>query len=515
VEQWQHAALPTVASGTRCGVAVAGDVAATLAHALTDAVAAHAGCDLVPVKEADIVAVIAPAFNQIDVTAAIEQIADVGMLDYAAVVGPRCRAVWLLTVGGERVIPEDTDVRPGQAALAAMHRSVGFEFPDQSFGSLDLASRELDDTTANAIVDVLLGDAAVTALRGNARRYVRIFRECRDYPGKHAAALDNVVITGGSGAIGLRYARHCVEHGARKVILLSRNGVEPAVLDRLTEGHSAQVHAPTCDITDREALSAVAAEFAGSGASLLIHAAGIAVNRQYAELNGADVAAVCAAKVAGLALMADVWPLRAECRILACSSVFGVWGGHGHAAYAASNRLLDVLAGQLRESGLDCTAIRWGLWRDAGVVETSELARTQRSGLVAMQAQVAINASLGRYSDDPLIFAADFDRLAVFFQSQGTAFASSKSDDTAVADNHFDAKPIADVVRGELAATLQLGDVSVDPTASLLDLGLDSLLALDLRRRLRRSVGHSAPVAQMLGGITVSELIERLDVARD
>jgi mycobactin polyketide synthetase MbtD len=67
------------------------------------------------------------------------------------------------------------------------------------------------------------------------------------------------------------------------------------------------------------------------------------------------------------------------------------------------------------------------------------------------------------------------------------------------------------VVCDELAATLHLGDpVSIDATASLIDLGLDSLLALDLRRRLRRSVGHSAPVARMLGGITVNELIDVL-----
>jgi mycobactin polyketide synthetase MbtD len=64
--------------------------------------------------------------------------------------------------------------------------------------------------------------------------------------------------------------------------------------------------------------------------------------------------------------------------------------------------------------------------------------------------------------------------------------------------------------RGELAATLHLGDMSVDPSVSLIDLGLDSLLALDLRRRLRRAVGHSAPVAQMLGGITVGQLIDVL-----
>jgi mycobactin polyketide synthetase MbtD len=519
VEDWQQTRLPTTASATRCGIAIAGDVAGTLAQRLADAVVAHGGCDVVPANEAEIVAVIAPALDPLDVTVAAEQIAgrpDVGLSDYSAIIGPRCRVVWLLTAGGERVRADDADVRPAQAALAAMHRSAGFEYPDQTFGSLDLSSRDVDGSTAAAVVDVLLGDATVTALRGSARRYVRSFRECRNSTGtrpRDIAAVENVVITGGSGAIGLRYARQCVEHGARKVILLSRNGVDPVVLGQLAEGHSAEVHAPACDITDRGALSAVATEYAGSGASLLVHTAGVAMTRRHSELTGADVAAVCAAKVAGLALMADVWPLRAECRILACSSVFGVWGGHGHVAYAASNRLLDVLAAQLRAKGLDCTAIRWGLWQDAGVVEAGEITRTQRSGLVAMEAEAALNASLGRYAEDPLIFAADFDRLRVFFQSQGTPtpFSAPSKGDAASPDNHFSAKPLADVVRDELAATLHLGDaVSVDPTASLIDLGLDSLLALDLRRRLRRTVGHSAPVAQMLGGITVSELIDVL-----
>ena len=67
------------------------------------------------------------------------------------------------------------------------------------------------------------------------------------------------------------------------------------------------------------------------------------------------------------------------------------------------------------------------------------------------------------------------------------------------------------MVLTELAATLQLGERSRSTRrASLIDLGLDSLLALDLRRRLRRAVGHSAPVARMLGGITVNELIDVL-----
>ena len=235
-----------------------------------------------------------------------------------------------------------------------MHRSVGFEFPDQAFGHLDLAHRDVDARPRTAVVDVLLGEAAEVALRGaeSPRRYVRTFRACRESATRRpldAAALDDVVITGGSGAIGLQYARYCLERGARTVTLLSRNGVDPAALRELADRHDAEVRAPQCDITDRDALAAAAAELcAVPGASLLIHTAGIAQARSRSDLTGADVAAVCAAKVSGLAVLADVWPLRPDCRILACSSVFGVWGGYTHAAYAASNRMLDVLAAQLR-----------------------------------------------------------------------------------------------------------------------------------------------------------------------
>jgi mycobactin polyketide synthetase MbtD len=149
-------------------------------------------------------------------------------------------------------------------------------------------------------------------------------------------------------------------------------------------------------------------------------------------------------------------------------------------------------------------------------VTAAEITRTERSGLIAMRPAAAVAASLARFSDDPLIFDADLDRLRVFFESQGIAmpFAVPPDADDIVQRNGFEARPLSEVVCDELAATLHLGDpVSIDATASLIDLGLDSLLALDLRRRLRRSVGHSAPVARMLGGITVNELIDVLGAA--
>ncbi|OSC24864.1 polyketide synthase [Mycobacterium vulneris] len=517
VEDWQPATAPITPSASPVDIGFFGAGAVT--QRLINVVAAQGFCRAVSPNDAEILLVVAPELDQVDVTAAIGQIAgrpDAGLPDYPALIGPRCRAVWLLTAGAELVDRNDANVSPAQAALAAMHRSVGFEFPDQAFGHLDLAHRDVDAATAQAVVEVLLGEAAEVALRGteSPRRHVRTFRACREPAIPRpldAAALDDVVITGGSGAIGLQYARYCLKRGARNVTLLSRNGVDPTALRELVDRYDAQVRAPRCDITDRAALAAVAAD-SGSHASLLIHTAGIAWARSRAALAGSDVAAVCAAKVRGLAMLADVWPLRPDCRILACSSVFGVWGGYTHAAYAASNRMLDVLAAQLRAKGRDCTALRWGLWQGAGVVVGNEITRTERSGLVAMAPERAIEASLYRYEGDPLIFDADFDRLQVFFESQGmpmpfTVLRVGEDDDRAAITE----KPLADIVRAELAATLHLGDsLSIDPGTPLIDLGVDSLLALDLRKRLRRTVGNSVPVSRMLGGITVTELIDAL-----
>ena len=518
VEDWQLATSPTSASaaGADIGIFAAAPAGGGLTQRLIDAVEAHGTCRVVPPNDAEILTVIAPALDEPDAAAAIEQIAgrpDAGLPDYAALIGPRCRAVWLLTAGAENIDPDDS-ASPAQAALAAMHRSVGFEFTDQTFGHLDLSGRGVDARTARAVVDVLLGEAAEVALRGSEspRRYVRTFRQCRDSATKRpldAAALDNVVITGGSGAIGLQYARYCIERGARTVTLLSRNGIDQDALRRLTGNHDTEVHAPRCDITDPAALTALAARHAG--ASLLIHTAGIAEARSRSDLTGADVARVCAAKVRGLALLAEVWPLRPDCRILACSSVFGVWGGYGHAAYAASNRMLDVLVASLRSRGRDSTAIRWGLWQAAGVVAADEITRTERSGLIAMVPELAIEAGWYGYDGDPLIFDADFERLGVFFESQGMPMPFSAPPGRDATADDSAAKPLAEVVRAELAATLHLGDsVSIDPSAPLIDLGVDSLLALDLRKRLRRTVGSSVPVARMLGGITLNELIDAL-----
>lgn len=68
------------------------------------------------------------------------------------------------------------------------------------------------------------------------------------------------------------------------------------------------------------------------------------------------------------------------------------------------------------------------------------------------------------------------------------------------------------MVRAELTSVLSLTDAStVDLDIELFDLGLDSLLAIDLRKRLLRSTGRTVTLARLLGGITGTELVNALE----
>lgn len=507
-ERWNPVVSAPTPAMRAAAVADLGSV--DLAATLRDALGAHDGVAVVTPEHADLLIVVAPAFDDDDPVVATRRLADAvdaGLLGYADVITATTRDVWLVTVGAERVSEGDSSSRPGPAALAAMHRSVGFEHPDQNFRHLDLPAEEFDAASA---VGALLGAHEVVALRAGVA-YRRVLRDEQALtPAWPRAVLDNVLVTGGAGTVGLHFARALVERGARRIVLLSRRGVDPDVIAELSAGYDAEVVAPRCDVTDPAQVAAAAAEFGAAGASLVVHAAGAAVIAPAADLTGAAIRESCAAKITGLDVITATWPMHDDARLLLCSSVSGLWGGSGHAAYAAANRLLDVAAERLRASGRLCTAVRWGLWPGNGVIDAGEVERVVRSGLTAMVPDRAVDAALRDYPGDPVVYSADSERLGVFL---GAAAADSVS---AISGGADEPEPVdldaASAVRAALSAVLKLADTTgLDLDASLLDLGVDSLLAIDLRKKLKKATGQNVPLAVILGGVTATELIGRLE----
>ncbi|BBX24956.1 mycobactin polyketide synthase MbtD [Mycolicibacterium alvei] len=483
------------------------------AAALSRAVEENAQTTAVAPADADLLIVVAPVSEDLDAVAAAEAVShrvDDGLLGYVRAVTPDTRDVWLVTVGAEQVSRTEQS-RPEAAALAAMHRSLGYEHPDQNFRHLDLADSAADPTHAATAITAMLTDGDHIALRDNGSGPALWHRGMRDDTSgerswtAESGIFDEVVITGGTGAVGLHFARHLAEHGARRIVLLSRSGLDEAQLAELAT-HGAEIVAPRCDLTDPAQITATAAEWAVGPASLVIHAAASAIIAPGGELSGATVRDTLAAKVSGLANLTAVWPMRPDTRIVLCSSVSGLWGGYGHAAYSAANRLLDALAAQLREQGRRCASVRWGLWPGDGIIDSGEISRVERSGLRAMEPDLAVEAGLCDYPADPLAFTADADRLQTFLR------AAAHPDPVVDTADAADAADAIGAMRIALGAVLKLDDTTgLDLDTSLLDLGVDSLLAIDLRKKLKRATGRAVPLATILGGATAAELIEHLE----
>jgi len=478
---------------------------------LTAQLVAALDVEVVNPADAEFLVLVAPLTDPVDIATATTEFAGHAASQTAIQPGQNCRRVWLVTRGAEQ-LDGDPPPRPGGAALAALHRSTGFDYPDHTFAHLDLPVQptSADLRAADAALRLIDTEVAVRAGSLATRRFVESVEST-------AAATvptvpETVVISGGTGAVGLAYAAFCADHGARDIVLLSRSGASDAArpqIDALRARTGARITAIRCDITDDAAVTAVIARHRPVPAGLLVHTASaeaVAASKITAEA----VRDAFGAKVIGLDNLARHWPLDADARVLVCSSVLALWGGLGHGLYAAANRMADTLVRQLRAQGLGATSIRWGLWRSVAVVSGEEKDRIARTGLTPMAPEAAITAGLLAAPDDPAILAADFDRLAVFFDSQGVPSPFDASLTAATVDGQAD-RPIGEVVTDELVTVLGLeGPDDIDMHRALVDLGLDSLLALDLRKRLGRATGLRVALGPLLAGMTGAQLTATL-----
>jgi mycobactin polyketide synthetase MbtD len=122
-----------------------------------------------------------------------------------------------------------------------------------------------------------------------------------------------------------------------------------------------------------------------------------------------------------------------------------------------------------------------------------------------MAPQAAIEASLREWREDPLVFSADADRLRKFLDRRRSEVPGAPP--TEATAHHDPTVPVVDAVRAQLAAVLGLDRADrLDLGASLFDLGIDSMLAVDLRKR-------TVSLATLTGEITVAQLVEKLESA--
>jgi NADPH:quinone reductase-like Zn-dependent oxidoreductase/acyl carrier protein/short-subunit dehydrogenase len=354
-----------------------------------------------------------------------------------------------------------------------------------------------------------------------------------------AQADATYVVTGGLSGFGLRTAWWLVRNGARHLALLSRRGAAatPEAEEMLQQFAAAgvSVMAPACDVADAAAVRATLALIEAQMPPLrgIVHAAMVIEDALLRDLEPGQLHRVLAPKIRG------AWELHEATRDVALdffilySSATTLFGNPGQAAYVAANMALEALATERRALGLPATCIGWGPIGDAGYLARNERmleALVGRMGGAALQSGDALRAletlrdssaaNLGLIDLDwstlsrflPAAHAPKFSELARTVVGERTHGESAQDLRRRLEGLVGEAlvNALTEIVRAEVAEILRIVPERIEAGISLLDMGMDSLMAVELATSIGARLDVQLSALALSGGPTIESVVERV-----
>jgi polyketide synthase 12/epothilone polyketide synthase D len=331
------------------------------------------------------------------------------------------------------------------------------------------------------------------------------------------------LITGGLGGLGLAVADRLARHGARHLALVGRSApsasAQAAVEDLRARGVEVGIFA--ADVTDREQVRQVIAAVQRRMGPLkgVMHAAMVLDDAPIERLTEERMWKAMAPKIMGAwnlhTLTLDM-PLDF---FVLFSSLASVIGNPGQANYVAGNAFLDALAYYRRARGLPALTINWGVVGEVGHVagsrETAQ--RLERLGLKGMPLSETLDALDELMSSDAVQIGVAEVEWKGLLRSMGSrtsarysalvgdagaekagAAAGSSVHDILEADQAALPSLLEAYVRDLLARAMGTSPARIDTQQSLRNLGLDSLIAVEVRNRINAELGMNVPLAKFM-----------------
>jgi NADPH:quinone reductase-like Zn-dependent oxidoreductase/SAM-dependent methyltransferase/acyl carrier protein len=347
------------------------------------------------------------------------------------------------------------------------------------------------------------------------------------------------LITGGLGGFGLVIARWMVEHGARHLVLMGRRGIHSPEAQQAVDAlraAGAVVQVAAADVADNDQLAAVLADMSRTMPPLrgIFHAAMVLEDSLLTALDRDRLMNVLGPRVHG------AWNLHTQTLgmpldfFVCFSSMASVFGLPGQAPYSASNTFLDSFAYYRRALGLPALTINWGYLGEVGFVARNEKLgeRFEGQGLASFSPREA-TAVLGRLLRQDAVqmgvVRMDWRGWRGLRASHGLSprFAylckeSDKGPDGPSADGMAIRKTLLAApqecrkeillgfLKDKVACVLGSSPDRVDLTKPLSEVGLDSLMAVELRNWVEGELRVSLPIAELLQGPSVDRLADLL-----
>jgi phthiocerol/phenolphthiocerol synthesis type-I polyketide synthase D len=435
--------------------------------------------------------------------------------------------LWLVSRGGLAV--DDEPGQPGVGALKGLVRVLAYEHPELRTTLLDLDATSDGLVALNAELAQVVSDSIddVVAWRGGQRYVERLRRATLDEPTREAVRSGaSYIITGGLGGLGLVVARWLAERGAGRIVLNGRS--EPSDEQRavLTElERKTEIVVVSGDVANQGVADKLVAAAGASNLRGMLHAAAVLDDSLMFSMTKDSVERVWAPKVVGALRMHQA---SLGCELdwwLGFSSTASLLGGAGQTSYACASAWLDALVDWRRASGLPATVINWGPWAEVGLARALTGGAldsiTPAEGAAALEPLLAIDrghTGVARLRPDrALIVFPEIRNLGYFTNVVAELDAAGDGGDWAGPEALAGLDPseaqsvMTDRLRTRIAAVMGYADRSaVDPSVPLIELGMDSLMAVRIRNTARADFGAEPPVTLLLQGASLQDLTAEL-----
>ena len=432
------------------------------------------------------------------------------------------------------------------APLWGLGKTIALECPQLWGGAIDLAPETTADEAATLLTEIGNSEGEdQIAFRARKRYVARLAPQTTELTVGQSSETQPLplqsnrtyLITGGLGALGIKVARWMVDRGVRYLVLTSRSKASLQTEDNIArmERAGAKILVARADVSEQKDMERVLKRAEASMPPLrgVIHAAGVSGYQAIHKIEPEVLESVFRPKVLGSWILHQLTQEMELDFFVSFSSIASVWGSSGQAHYGAANYFLDSLAYYRRRLGLAALTVNWGPWAGGGMVVEEFQRRMTSLGIEALQPEQAL-AVLGELLKTNYIqvtvakinwklfkdlyqsrqqrpFFEEIEPQIKVAVARGTAKNSEVLQQLAKAPVRDRHAVLIAYLQAEVAEILKL-EPSQLPSAQqgFFAMGMDSLMAVELKRRLENAFGYSLPATLAFESPTIQDLAEYL-----